>query len=242
MENPVSFGRVFLLGGMMESEPEHLFIGFRKESREKYAKLLGVEPKAVQISKLKISNYNAKDHLYLSSFRLLNWTIDNLRTYIKSCETKKLRFVCLKEEFCFDGTISKRKQIRPSSIMLCKVPEIGFGFLNLAKAASIPSKAEWKSAPDWFGYPKDIIDDFLATSLTDKNKRLLTIKDIAFRHNISVATVRKILLTAAYQVDEKLKEDLERAKKRKKTKSLLERLEKAKKPLPKHPLLDRGLE
>jgi hypothetical protein len=185
--------------------PDSYFVGFRPAPLQKYATLLGVEPRILPAGEVLKRGF--EHNIYVRSFRLLNWTMSELRQYLFNCEHHDTKFVCLDEGFCHDSSIplKERKKSRNYTVMQCKIPETGNSLINLMMKCKPEDPPTKKDDDIDFRVRRAIIDDYFKTSPTNPNRHLYTIDQLAHLHGYSVSSVRRLIEKTMEQLDVDLK-------------------------------------
>lgn len=166
---------------------KNYFVGFRKDLLKRAASIVGVEPNPISSKALaKLFKADELDgNIYAREIASLGLTPLTLKQYLELCSEKKTKFVCLKEGICFDGA-AKKKQIRTTSVLLCKHPEIGRTLLTTLRSLKSSVKT-----------PKQIRDKQIVgiKRLLDSEGSIITIDvdTIATIVGVSVSTVRNVL-------------------------------------------------
>lgn len=209
---PVRFGRGFLLGRIMV---DSVFVGFRREARNKYIALLGLgdQDKAdwyredTFVLKAKYVLEHGHDYnTYVRTFKLLNWSLKELKNYLLRCEEKGTKFICLDEGFSFDGSVpaNERKRSRNYTVMKCKIPETGNSFVEMMK--NCREEPPPKTDEDiWFGKWREVINDYFKASPADPSRHLYTMEQIAHLHGFSVTSLRRLISKSMEELDIDLK-------------------------------------
>lgn len=203
---------------------ESYFVGFRKETREKHALLLGVSPNVESAWNIRFNGY--EHNIYVRTFKLLNWSASILKDYLLSCEEHGTKFVCLEEGFCFDGSIpaKDRKRSRHYTVMQCRLPKTGNSLLEVFKHCEPEDVARKEENEQFYWYDgwEKIINDYFKTSPTDPNRHLYTIEQLAHLHGKSVSYIRRLIEKSMEKLEVDLRE-IKKAKLLRKTRSEFKR-------------------